>query len=70
MLRAEVTFQREPGHSNAPLSRRRPSAGDGVSLRNGKGENSLSSASICSRALVLCVIIVAALCFPFISLYA
>lgn len=36
--RAQVTFQREPGHLNTPLSPRRPSAGDGVSLLNDKGK--------------------------------
>lgn len=61
--RAEVTFQREPGHLNTPLSPRRPSAGDGVSLLNDKG-SSLSSVSICSRALLLCAITVLAHCSP------
>lgn len=66
--RAQVTFQREPGHLNTPLSPRRPSAGDGVSLLNDKGKLTFICLHLFPSPLSLCYYRVGPL-FPFISLY-
>lgn len=67
-LPAEVTFQRTPGHLNTPLSRRCPSAGDGVSLRNDKGKLALICLHLFPLPQSLCYYRGGPL-FPFISLY-
>lgn len=67
-LCAEVTFQRKPGRLNTPLSR--GGSGGGVlqpMMVSGcimTKRISLSSVSICSRSLLLCVITVATHCSP------
>ena len=63
----EVTFQRERGHLNTPLSPCRPSAGDGVSLLNDKGKLTFICLHLFpSPPSLLCCI---GPLFPFISLY-
>lgn len=64
-LCAEVTFQRKPGRLNTPLSL----GGGGLPPMMLSGcimtkRISLSSVSICSRSLLLCVITLAAHCSP------
>ncbi len=66
-LCAEVTFQREPGHLNTPLSLCCPSTRDGVSLHNDKGKLTFICLHLFPLTHSLCYYCDGSL-FPFISL--